>query len=222
MAVRAEPVRLPGAVVPRPRRELDHDRRPQADRDPLPRHVPALLRRSAGSSRCSCGRSSRRERELPVVPQLYNEVFTMHGTDDGLPRRRPDPGRVRQLPRAADDRRKDMAFPRLNALLVLAVPVRRDRALRELLRRGRRRADRLDGYPPLSEQYSRATAWTSGSSSLHILTIVVARRRDQLHRDDPPHAHARDDVDAPAALRLVDRRLRLHARSSSCPRSRPG
>ena len=41
---------------------------------------------------------------------------------------------------------------------------------------------------------------------------LVADRGDQLHRHDPQHAHTRNDLDADAAVRVVDRGLRMAAR----------
>ena len=87
--------------------------------------------------------------------------------DDGLPRRRPDHGRLRQLPRAADDRRARHGLPAAERALVLAVPARRDRALAELVLEGRRCARRLDGRTRRCRRHAvraRATARTTGSS----------------------------------------------------------
>ena len=50
--------------------------------------------------------------------------------DDGLPRRRPDLRRLRELPRPADDRRARHGLPAAERALVLALPLRRDRAPR--------------------------------------------------------------------------------------------
>ena len=99
-----------------------------------------------------------------------------------------------------------MAFPRLNAALVLALRASAascscSASSPTAARRGR--AGRA--YAPLSIAGARATGRTYWILSLHILTASVARGRDQLHRHDPQHAHARDELDAHAALRLVDR-----------------
>ena len=108
---------------------------------------------------------------------------------------------------------RDMAFPRLNALSYWLFLFGGLVLYAELLRTRRRREHGLDGVPAALElAVARQRRRTSGSSSLHILTIVVARGRDQLHRDDPQHARAGHDVDADAALRLVDRDLRGAAR----------
>ena len=89
---------------------------------------------------------------------------------------------------------RDMAFPRLNALsywlYVLGGVVMCSQLLREG-RRGRRPAGRA--YAPLSTLHS-----PGNGQDLWILVAahpldLVARRRDQLRRDDPQHARARHD-----------------------------
>ncbi len=84
--------------------------------------------------------------------------------DDDLPRHRPDPRRLRELPRAADDRRARHGVPAPERALVLALRARRDRAVPELLREGRRRPMRA-GRPTRRSRRctSRGTARTSGS-----------------------------------------------------------
>ena len=94
VAVRAETYPgLPGALVPRPVRELDHDRRPQADRDPLPRHLPRLLRGGRDPRAAHAGAAR------PGGPELPDARLLQRGDDaardgDGLPRRRADPRRA--------------------------------------------------------------------------------------------------------------------------------
>ena len=105
---------------------------------------------------------------------------------------------------------RDMAFPRLNALgywlflfggvvLLLsffagggAAPRRLDELSAELGLQPRERPGPLDPRPAHPHD-------------------LVARRRDQLRRHDPQPPRAGDDVDAHAALRLVDRDLRAAA-----------
>src|SRR5437588_735677 len=65
--------------------------------------------------------------------------------DDGLPRHRPDPRRLRELPRAADDRRARHGVPAAECAVVLALRARRDRALPQLVLVERPRAVRVDG-----------------------------------------------------------------------------
>ena len=128
-----------------------------------------------------------------LTKNSYNEVDDDARHDDGLPRRRPDPRRLRQLPRAADDRRARHGVPAPERALVLALPARRDRALAQLLRQGRRGARRLVVVPAAVGEH----AFSPGHGqdywilALHILTISSLARRDQLHRHDPQHAHAR-------------------------------
>ena len=102
----------------------------------------------------------------------------------------------------------DMAFPRLNALSYWFFLFGGVVLMLSFFADGGAAQAGLDGLPAALDPGSPGTGRTSGSSSLHLLTVVDARRRDQLHRDDPQHAHARDDVDAHAALRLVDPALR--------------
>ena len=92
--------------------------------------------------------------------------------DDGLPRRRADPRRLRQLPRAADDRRARHGLPAPERALVLVLPARRDRPLLELVRGRRRCARGWTCYAPLSERRTRrGTAIDLWILSLHLLTI---------------------------------------------------
>ena len=199
-------------VDERPRRELGHDRRPQADRDPLHLDEP----RSSSSSAAAWRELMRAQLATPnedfIVRNSYNELLTMHGTIDGLPGRRPGLGRVRQLPGPADDRGARHGVPAAERVLVLDVPARRRRAAR---RASSRRAAPAHtgwyGYPPLSDAGARPRPGPLDPRPAHPHALV-ARRRDQLHRDDPQHAHRRHDVDAAAALRLGDRDLRVAAR----------
>ena len=91
--------------------------------------------------------------------------------DDGLPRRRADPRRLRQLPRAADDRRPRHGVPAPERALVLALPLRRHRPAAVVLRRRRRRRS------PAGRRIRRSRVQTAGNGqdlwilSLHILTI---------------------------------------------------
>ena len=173
--------------------------------------VARLLRRGR-DPRAPHARAARdAERDVPDE-ELVQRGHDDARHDDDLPRRRPDPRRLRQLPRAADDRRARHGVPAPERALVLALPARRHRALAELVREGRRGRTPAGGRTRRSRRTSPsrapATARTTGSSRIHILTLVVAAGRDQLHRHDPQHARARHDVDAHAALRLGDRDVR--------------
>ena len=106
---------------------------------------------------------------------------------------------------------RDVAFPRLNALSYWLFLFGGIVLYASFFATGGAAKTGWTLYPPLSEQYA-GDRRRPPILSLHILTIVVARRRDQLPRHDPPPARARDDVDASAALRLVDRGLRGAAR----------
>ena len=103
---------------------------------------------------------------------------------------------------------RDVAFPRLNAMSYWFFLLRRPDALPQLLRRGRRGEVRLDvlraalGDAVLARPRRRPLDPVAAPADHR-----VARGRDQLRRDDPQHAHRRDDVDAHAALRLDDRDL---------------
>ena len=90
---------------------------------------------------------------------------------------------------------RDMAFPRLNAIaywlfllggIVLWTQLVRDRRHRE------------GGLVVVPDALRDAVQPRHGQDywilSIHILTLVVARERDQLHRHDRQHAHARHDA----------------------------
>ena len=144
MAVNAE---TPGPrLAARPRGELARHHRPQADRDPLPRDVRLLLpggRRHGPADPHAARRGEQRlHRARRLQPALHDARH-----DDDLPRRRADPRRLRQLSRAADDRRPRHGVPAPERALVLALPLRRHRAAALVLRERRCRARRLDELP---------------------------------------------------------------------------
>ena len=72
-----------------------------------------------------------------VPPETFNRLFTMHGTTHGVPGRHPDRVRLRQLPRAADDRRPRPGLPAAERLRLLDLPVRRAAPALQLHRRRR-------------------------------------------------------------------------------------
>src|SRR5439155_11034631 len=97
--------------------------------------------------------------------------------------------------------------------VVLAVPLRRDHALPELLRQVRRGERQLVRLPAALRQPVLPGTWPGPLDPLAAPAFdLVARRCDQLPRDDPQHAGARDELDAYPAVRLVDRDLRGPAR----------
>ena len=95
----------------------------------------------------------------------------------------------------------DMAFPRLNALSYWLFLFGGVVLMLSFFADGGPASAGWTSYPPLSVQTvgNGQDLWIL---SLHILSIVVAPGRDQLHRDDPQHARARHVVHAHAALRL--------------------
>ena len=134
--------------------------------------------------------------------------------DDGLPRRRPDPRRASattSCPLMIGAR--DMAFPRLNAFSYWMFLLGGIVLYSSFFAAGGPAKTGWTAYVPLSEnQYA-----PGHGQDLWILVAappgrLLARGRDQLHRDDPQHARRRDELDADAALRLGDRGLRLPAR----------
>ena len=127
--------------------------------------------------------------------------------DDGLPVRRAGDGRLRQLLRAADDRRAGHGVPAAERALLLAAAGRRDRVLRHaLLPPARGRLVEL----PAAVEHRVLAKRRPGRLDLpdppdrHLL----AARRDQLLRDDRQHARARDELGPPAAVHLGDPGLR--------------
>ena len=127
-----------------------------------------------------------------MPPEFYNKLFTMHGDGDDLPGDHPDPGGgVRQLHDPPDDRRPDMAFPRLNmvsywmhAVRLRGVPQlvlveggtrRAGRATRPWpTRRGRPRARSTARPGGWSASCSRASPRLMGSIN-YITTILMLR-----------------------------------------------
>ena len=195
------------------RHELADDDRPQADRDPLHRHEPRLLRHRGAARTADPAPARRPGSGLHHRRQVQRALHrARHG--DGLPRRGADPRRLRQLPRAADDRRARHGVPEAERALVLVLPRGRARALRELLREGRRLERRLDCLPAavgnrVQPRQRRRPLDPVAAPALAVVTC----RRDQLRGDDPQHAHARDDVHAHAAVHLGN----LHVRGAADP-----
>ena len=133
---------------------------------------------------------------------------------------------LRELPRAAHDRREGHGVPAPERDVVLVLPGGRARPHGELLRRRRPRAGRLVRLPAALR--ARATCgmpyvgqdlWILGDPPDDDL---VDRGRDQPHRHDPQHARAGDDLDAHPALRLDDRDVRDPPRPDAPGRDRGG
>ena len=96
--------------------------------------------------------------------ERYNELLTLHGTTMIFLFVVPGDGRVRQLLRAADDRRTGHGVPAAQRAFVLAAARRRDRLLRDALLPPA--GGRLVELPAAVEHRStrRAAARTRGSS----------------------------------------------------------
>ena len=116
---------------------------------------------------------------------------------------------------------RDVAFPRLNALSYWLFLFGGVILFSSFFASGGAAQTGWTIYPPLSEQLAGNGVDLPDPLAAHPLGLV-AHRRDQLHRHDPPAARARDDLDARPALRVVDRRLRARCSSSCSRRSRPG
>ena len=96
---------------------------------------------------------------------------------------------------------RDMAFPRLNALSYWLFLLGGIVLYLSFFAKGGAAASGWTAYTPLSTLHSPGNGQDLWILGLHILSIASLARRDQLHRDDPQHAHGRDVVDAHPALR---------------------
>ena len=195
---------------PRDRRRalvrLGRHRRPQAHRHPLPLDGALLLPRRRRARRSLV-------RLQLAVPRAHAAVARgvqpdLHDArhDDDLPRRDARAHRLRQLLRAAHDRRARHGVPAPQRDRLLALPAGRIPPAFQLARG--RRAERRAGSATRrsARRRSRAspTAPTTGRSRCSCSGISIGRERDQPHRHDPHAARAGDDDAARAALRLDD------------------
>ena len=143
-----------------------------------------------------------------ISAERYNELVTIHGTSMvflvGVPILAGFANYLVPLMIGA----ADMAFPRLNALSYWFFVLGGIVLMLSFFADGGAADTGWTAYPPLSIQ-APGNGQDYWILSLHLLDGLDRRGRGELHRDDPQHAHARDDVDAHAALRLVDRALRL-------------
>ena len=186
--------------------ELDHDDRPQADRDHVHGHDVRVLLPGRGRGADDAPAAGRAEQHAGHAADLQPAVHDARHDDD-LPVRRADDGGPGELLRAADDRRARHGLPAPERALLLAVPGRRDRLLR------------LDLLEPAGSRLDRATrrcrdAIYSPSRRPGRLDLpdppdrpLLDPRRDQLLRDDRQHARAGHDLVPPAAVHLVDPHL---------------
>ena len=207
-SARRRPARRVWEEAPGSRRLRPH-RRPQADRPALPgdrvRLLPARRSRGARHAHPAGGR-----RTTGREPGAYNQLFTLHGMTMIFLVRDAAARRLRQLLRAADVGARDMAFPRLNALELLDLPVLRPlhyssfssaRPGRRLVRL--RAADRARNYSPGSNlDFWRwaACSWRSRPPSGAINFIVTHLQA----------AGARHVAQPAAAVRLERCSSRLH------------
>ncbi len=182
--------------------ELDHDDRPQADRDHVHGHdVRVLLprRRRGAADAPAAGRA---EQHADLAAGLQPAVHDARDDDD-LPVRRADDGRPRELLRAVDDRRARHGLPAAERALLLAAARRRHRLLRLGLLEPA--GSRLDELPAAVERRLHAGR-RPGRVDLpdppdrHLLDP----RRRQLLRDDREHAREGHELGPPAAVHLGD------------------
>ena len=119
--------------------ELDHHRRPQADRHPLRRHRVLLLpaRRTRGAA-ASASSSSRADNTF-IDPDTYNQLFTMHGTTMIFLAIMPLSVAVLQLPGPAHDRRAGRGVSPAQRVQLLGLPAGRPVPQRRASSSARRR-----------------------------------------------------------------------------------
>ena len=221
----------PGAPDDRPRGDaaaqdeevgrLGHHHRPQEDRDHVPgpdvRVLHARRGRGADHAGAAVGPEQRPGHAREVQP-----AADAARDDDDLPVRRARDGGLRQLLRAADDRRPRHGVPAAERAVVLAARCSAAIVFYATLFFQPPEAGWWS-YPPLSS----ALYSPSGRSGRVDLPDphhrhLVARRRDQLLRDDRQHARAGDELGPAAAVRVVDPRLRDPADHRAAGRRRGG
>ena len=143
-----------------------------------------------------------------LTPESYNELFTMHGTTMVflfvVPMMAGFANYIVPLQIGA----RDMAFPRLNALSLLAVPVRRRSSSTPRCCSGPPEAGWTSYTPLSSSAYLPNGGIDAWIFLIHLTGISSTAGRDQLLRDDRQHARARHGLEPPAAVLLDDARLR--------------
>ncbi len=157
-----------------------------------------------------------------LVRDAYNQAVTIHGTTMIFLVIVPILGGFGNYLVPLMIGAQDMAFPRLNALSYWFYLLGGLILYASFEAKGGAAAGRLDVVRDALD----AALTRSRAGPLDPLApradALVARRGDQLHRDDHEHARTRDDLDADAALRLDDPHLRVAARARAARRSRPG
>ena len=148
----------------------DHDRS-QADRDHVPGHDVRLLPDGRGRGAADAPAAGRRRTTRCSRPQTYNALFTMHGTTMVFLFVVPIMAGLRQLLRAADDRRARHGVPEAQRAVVLALARRRHRLLRLAV---------LVSPPECG--------WTCVHAALDG-RLLAHRRRRRVDLPRPPHRH---------------------------------
>ena len=160
------------------------------------------------------------ERATSSTRDGYNELFTMHGTTMiflvVVPILAGFGNYLVPLMIGA----RDMAFPRLNALSYWLFLFGGVVLLLSFFAEGGAARGGWTSYPPLSV-YAQGNGQDLWILSLHILTIASLAGAINFIVTIHNMRTRGHELDAHAALRLVDRGLRGPARSSSCRRSRP-
>ena len=153
-----------------------------------------------------------------VTGDSYNEVVTMHGTGMVFFVVVPILAGLGNYLVPLMIGARDMAFPRLNALSYWLYAFGGIVFCASFFAAGGAANTGWTAYPPLSV-LAQGNGQDPDPLAAHPHALLGGRG-DQLHRHDPQHAGPRHVVDAPAALRLVDRDLRGDAahRAARAPR----
>ena len=196
------------------------DGRPQADRAPLLLDDARLLRRRRrrGAAHAHAARA-RRTSSVVGAGDLRPALHDARGDDDLLLHHPDDDRRVRELPRAADDRRARHGLPAAERAQLLALPRRRALHLLELPARTQAPNAGWFDYVPLAlKRYDGGLNIDFYALGADLQRHLVDGRRDQLHRHDLQAARAGHVVEPDAALLLRDARGRRSRSSSRCRR----
>ena len=164
----------------------------------------------------------RRANEHFIARDSYNELFTLHGTAMIFLVVVPILAGFGNFLVPLMIGARDVAFPRLNAMSYWFFLFGGVTLFLSFFASGGAAKCGWTCYAPLSETRTRrGTASTSGSSSLHLLTIASLAGAINFIVTIHNMRDRRNDLDADAALRLDDRGLRGDARARRCRRCRP-